>query len=195
MPRYEPTILTKLTLRDLPDGQNEAFEVPTGPDTWSRLADSYKEAADRLVEITKDSFTYAMHGPPVLFMYRHYIELRLKSLLLDAGELLDEPQDVPPLHYIRTLWQRVRKLLLRISPESDGAWFKRADQVIHDFDSLDPTSFAFRYPVGKTGEPSLPLDLLIDLRVARQMIGELDILLSGAEAQISEYMGYKHEKY
>jgi hypothetical protein len=195
MPRYEPTALTKLTFRDLPDGRHEALEFPTGPDAWSRLADSYKEAADRLAGITKSPYAYLMHGSPILFLYRHYIELRLKSLLLDAGELLDEPHDVPPLHFLRSLWERVRKLLLRIGPESDGAWCKRADQVIDEFDAIDPTSFAFRYPVDKNGKTTLPPDLCIDPRVARQMIGELDILLSGAESQIIEYMGYKHSQY
>ena len=195
MLKYDPTVLTKLRLRDLPDGRHEAVEIPTGPDAWAQLTNSYKEAADRLVSVTSDSFSYAMHGAPIMFMYRHYIELRLKSLLLDAGELLDEPQDIPAQHYIRTLWQRVRSLLLKISPGSDGDWFTRADQVINEFDRLDPTSFAFRYPVGRDGQASTAPHLYVDPRVVQQMIGELDILLSGAASQIVEYMGYKHEHY
>ena len=195
MPKYDPTVLTNLRLRDLPEGSHEAIEIPTGPEEWSHLADSYKEAADRVVSATKDSFSYAMHGAPIMFMYRHYIELQLKSLLLDAAELLDEPQDIPPKHYILTLWTRVRKLLLKISLESDGDWFTRADQVIADFDALDPTSFAFRYPIDKEGKASTEANLHIDPRVARQMIGELDILLSGASSQIIEYMGYKQDQY
>lgn len=195
MPKYNPTVITKVRLRDLPEGRYEAIEIPTGPDAWSRLADSYKETADRLVGITNNSHGYAMHGAPIIFLYRHYIELSLKSLLLAAGDLLDEPQAVPPQHYIRTLWLKVRKLLLKISPESDGEWFERADNVIGDFDALDPSSFAFRYPVGKDGRASLQTELYFDPKVARQMIGELDILLSGATSQIIEYMGYKHEQY
>ena len=194
-PRYDPTVLTTLRLRDLPDGRWEAMEIPSGPDAWDRMADSYKEAADRLAKAAKDSFTYAMYGPPVRFLYRHYIELRLKALLVAAGELLDAPQTIPPEHYILSLWKRVRAFLLQISPESDGAWFTRADIVISDFDSLDPTSFAFRYPVDKKGNPGRPPDLHIDPKVARQMIGELDILLSGAASQIAEYMGYKNDQY
>jgi len=193
--RNEPAVLTTLRLRDLPDGRWEAMEIPSGPDGWGRMADSYKEAADHLAKSAKDSFTYAMYGPPVLFLYRHYIELRLKALLVAAGELLDDPQTIPPEHYILSLWKRVRSLLLRISPESDGAWFTRADVVISDFDSLDPTSFAFRYPVDKKGTRTTSADLHIDPKVARQMIGELDILLNGAASQIAEYMGYKNEQY
>lgn len=194
MPRFDPILLTGVRLRDLPDGQYEAVEVPTGSESWDRMAESYKAAGDRLVA-AKDSFVYAMHSAPTLFMYRHYIELHLKSLLLDAGQLLDDPQTVPPKHYLQSLWQRVRKLLLKISPESDGAWFERADQIITDFDALDPSSFAFRYPVDNSGAPSLPAPLYVDLKVARRVISELHILLSGASAQIAEYMNVKYEGY
>jgi hypothetical protein len=195
MPKYEPTQLTTLRLRDLPAGRNAGVEIPTGMESWSLLADSYKEGADELTKLAGISRSYARLGAPIMFLYRHYIELQLKSLLIDAGELLDEPQDVPPRHYLATLWQRVRTLLLRVSPNSDGEYFIRADQIVADFDSIDPTSFTFRYPVNKVGEPSTECDLYVDPRVARQMIAELDILLSGADAMISEYVGLKDEGY
>ena len=195
MPQYKPTTLTDLRLRDLPRGRHEAAEIPTGTEGWYRLAESYKEAADRLVASMEDPFTYAMYGAPLMFMYRHYIELHLKSLLLDAGELLDEPQDIPPKHYLLGLWRRVRQLLLAISPESDGVWFRRSGEVISDFDSIDPTSFVFRYPVNNAGHTSTARGQYIDPQVARQMIGELHILLSGASSQIDVYMGYKYDRY
>lgn len=190
---FDPIIPTDARLRDLPNGQYEAAEIPTGEENWYRLAESYKHAGDRLAGLTKDSFSFAMLGAPTLFLYRHYIELHLKSLLIDAGELLDNPQAILPKHYLLSLWDRVRKLLITISPESAGEWFDRANQVIADFDALDSSSFAFRYPVDTSGKPPLPSPLYIDTRVARRVVAELHILLSGASSQIAEYTSLKHE--
>jgi hypothetical protein len=192
MPTFEPIVPTPLRLRDLPYGRFGASEVESGGKQWYRYALSYKEAADRLTGLG-DTYGLNLLGTPYMFLYRHYLELHLKSLLTDAGELLDDPQAIPPEHYILSLWKRVRKLLLKISPESDGEWFVRADEIIADFDQLDPRSFAFRYPVDKDGKPSLPEELFLDRRVVKRMVEELHILLDGASGQISEYMSLKNE--
>lgn len=69
----------------------------------------------------------------------------------------------------------------------------RADTIIADFDSLDPTSFAFRYPVDTGGAPALPADLRVDLLSIMRIMAELHILLDGASTQIDVYMSYKAE--
>jgi hypothetical protein len=109
--------------------------------------------------------------------------------------LLDDPQTVPPKHYLLRLWRRVRKLLLQIDPRSDGPWLDRADSVITEFDALDPTSFAFRYPVDTGGTASLPPGFRIDPVSVASVVKELHILLDGASTQIDVYMGYKGERF
>jgi hypothetical protein len=192
---FEPPTVTDMNLRDLPRGRWDAVEVPTGASQWYRMATGYKEAADRLVAASDAAYRRHTLGGPILFLYRHYVELHLKSLLLDAGELLDDPQNVPPKHYLRTLWDRVRALLLKISPGSDeqGPWFSRADDIIAELDALDATSFAFRYPVDKDGNPSLQEPAFFDPAVVAAVIAELHILLDGASTQIDVYQGYKYE--
>jgi hypothetical protein len=194
MPRYDPARITKRSLCDLPNGVGSGIEVLTGPAKWYLLAESYREAADRLAENVKaEVWGDQLLANPILFLYRHYIELHLKSLLHGAGELLDDPQQIPPKHYLRTLWQRVRSLLLRISPESNGEWFDRAAQIIHEFDALDANSFAFRYPVDTDGKASFPTPFEIDASNIKGIIAELQILLVGASTQIDVYEGYKSE--
>jgi hypothetical protein len=186
--------LSQLGILDLPDGTAPASEIPTGPKAWYRYAFTYMEAADQLVKLAAgDTYLRNILGPPALFLYRHSIELHLKSLLLDAGQLLDDPQTVPPKHYLDTLWQKVRGLLLKIEPNSEDEWVLRADGVIKQFDDLDPTSFAFRYPVGTDGAASLPTNLLVDLEVVAKVMSELNVLLDGASNQISVYKDYKQE--
>jgi hypothetical protein len=92
----------------------------------------------------EESYARNLVGPALLFLYRHSIELHLKSLLLDAGELLDDPQTVKSDHYLWRLWVQIRKMLLQVENHEDE-WFRRADSIIKEFDDLDPDSFRFRY--------------------------------------------------
>lgn len=195
---WEPPKLTKLSLTDLPNGRYSAAEIYTGPDHWYRYASAYKEAADRFVELLReddDTYERNMFGPPMMFLYRHSIELHLKSLLLAAGQLLDDPQTVPPEHYLWKLWVRVRKLILRVADSGEDEWVRRADQIIKEFDQLDPTSFAFRYPTARDGKPSLEDGVLVDPPVVSQVMSELHLLLDGASQQIAVYEDYKRDSY
>lgn len=194
MPRFEPPKLTTTRLLDLPSGTYDAAEVPTGAKQWYRFASSYKYAADALSQLVLANDAHRnLVALPVLFLYRHYVEVHLKSLLLDAGELLDDLQQVPQSHYLLPLWHRVRTLLIQVDSRSDNAWLGRADQIIGDLDALDPTSFAFRYPVGRMGAPALPVDLVVDLGSIASAMAELHFLLDGASTQIDVYIGHKAE--
>lgn len=178
----------------MPAEANGGVEIRSGVKSWYFFVESYKTAADHLANsMERDTWRRHFLAAPMMFMYRHYIELHLKSLLLDAGELLDDPQTNPRSHALGRVWERVRALLLRISPESDGDWFTRADQIVREFDEIDPTSFAFRYPVGTRGEASLSTQLSIGASNVQHMIAELNILLDGASTQIDVYMDYKNE--
>jgi hypothetical protein len=193
LPRYEPTKITNRHLTDLPTGPGDGSSIEFGPDRWGHFASSYREAGDALVDAAEAS-TYRRNtlGAPILFSYRQYIELSLKSLLLAAGELLDDEQTVEPKHYLAILWKRVRALLLGVDPTSEGSWLQRADQIIAEFDALDPNSFCFRYPVDRGGAPALGGPLTIHPRT-REVVDELAIILEGADAQIDHFMGFKHE--
>lgn len=194
MPRFDIPSVTATRLLDLPNGQNAAADVPSGAEAWYHFASAYRHAADALCKrVSQDDALRHLLALPVLYLYRHSIELHLKSLLKDAGELLDDPQVVPARHYLLTLWKRVRVLLLRIDPRSDGPWLNRADNIIADFDALDPSSFAFRYPVDTAGAPALAAGLRVDLLSIMDIMGELHVILDGESTQIDVFVGYKSE--
>jgi hypothetical protein len=196
MPEFNLPVLTSTRLLDLPDGPFPAADIPAGAGEWLRFANGYKDAADQLCkDVEADDTLRNFVALGVLFLYRHSVELHLKSLLLDAGDFLDDPEKVPPNHYLLTLWKRVRTLLLKIDPRSEGPWLNRADDIIADFDELDPTSSAFRYPVDTRGAAALPPNLRVDLVSIAHIIGELHILLEGASTQIDVYMGYEGEMF
>ena len=188
--------ITNHGVADLPHGSWSATDVPTGRGAWYSFADFYKAAADELADATQKSRWHRNAlGLPLLFLYRHYVELHLKSLLTDAGEFLDDPQSIPPQHYLSELWGRVRALILRVGPNGEDTWFTRGDAIIAEFDRLDPNSFAFRYPVNKKGAPSLSEPLSVDPQNVKSVIAELNVLLDGASQQIAVYASDKRQGY
>ncbi len=194
LPRTEPTSLTQRRLSDLPDGEERASAIESGEGEWFWYARGYLESADVLSRaIEKDPHRMRWLAAPMMFLYRHHIELHLKSLLRECGELLDEPQSVPGKHYLGQLWLRVRGYLLRVSPQSDGPWLSRADQIIAEFESFDPESFAWRYPVNRQGAATLPAGFRVDAALVRGIFAELSMILEGASAQIELLHGLKRE--
>lgn len=150
----------------------------------------YKEAADALVETVSrregsaDSLSF-----PIVFLYRQYIELRLKSLLRDGTRLLGQQYTEKSEHRLSPLWNKVKELLLAVWPESE---FAAGDSLIDQFEKVDPKSTSFRYPKGLEGKHSVNIQTLkINLRNLADVIGALSVVLEGAAGGISEYEQYR----
>lgn len=163
-------------------------------DQWGIYADGYKEAADLLVGQVEarapgayqDSLVY-----PIIFLYRQYLELSIKGLLQDARSLQDVDEKMPFHHKIDQIWLQCRKLLSEISPGDSEEELNQITRLLKDFAKVDPTSMAFRYPHNKEGAPSLEGLTHINLRNIREVVGKISVILSGAQAQVSEYLSYK----
>ena len=161
-------------------------------DGWSIYAIGYKDAADILVDYVQvhgrqqDSLVY-----PVVFLYRQYLELAIKDLIRQAGELLSDPESCPKNHRIDELWKLCNRLMEQISPGHSFTYFKEIGCLIREFAEVDPLSMAFRYPEDKEGNPSLPGLSNINLLNVREVIGKIALILDGADAQIDEYLSFK----
>jgi hypothetical protein len=157
-------------------------------------ATAFKAAAGVLAE------TIAVRGPhrpeldvlayPLLFCWRHYVELELKQLIPSARQLLEEPPDPKekPHHHLRELWSICRNLLERIdSRNSDD--YDNAGRLILELDGLDPDGQHFRYAWTKATkkDPRTPtlasVDKLAIDRIHADLTG-LATFLEAAEAQI-----------
>ena len=102
---------------------------------------------------------------PIVYLYRHHVELALKRLLPVVAGLAGEdpsPKCVKDLekHRIDELWNNCRHLLntekfgkeVRFHLEAmDGI-----DSYIRQLSDIDPDSQAFRFPRRKTGDVTLP---------------------------------------
>ncbi len=155
----------------------------------------YKEAADGLVrkvirtKLMQDTLVY-----PICFLYRQYIELRLKEIIRSGRELLNENGNFPQHHRIKTLWPTAKKILIEIfNDKDDTAELSFAEHVIMEFSNIDPESFSFRYPLDKSGNNPLEGTRYINLRHLSDCISKFAEVMDSASMGISVYIDFKRE--
>lgn len=156
-------------------------------------AQGYRQAAEHLGRAAA-----RRHSPfvidtvlcPLVFLWRHYIEIRLKEIIVSASLLLGEPPSTAEKsHSLDLLWQKARSLINRVLNPSEKK-LAQADHAIADFHKHDPTSQAFRYSEDKAGKPSAPTQTQINIfnfnRQMRQLarfLEEISILISESNVE------------
>lgn len=174
---------------------------------WDAYAMGYKLAADLLAEHVADNIVHRnLLGFPILFLYRQYLELRIKELGVVAAEFLGEKYAVPKDHKLVKLWQGVRPTLDMLFPKNTGD-FEAVGKTIRDFADIDPRSYVFRYPVHTSGKPTLPAAPAyvqinsqgwpvgpppqpglkeVDVAHVKEIMGQIAALLDGCSTEIYE---------
>ena len=166
--------------------------------SWLRYATGYRQAGDALVAALSDegrAYGVAADavGFPVAFCYRHYIELMLKALIIDASNLLGSPEQPPWNHRIGSLWALLRPKLEEIWPDEDLNPVEANITLLHE---LDPTGEEFRFPFLKEGKGK-QMQLKVSLRGAdgfnlmrmKEVVDELTLMLGGAVDGIDALRG------
>jgi hypothetical protein len=134
---------------------------------------------------------------PVVFMYRHAVELQLKALVLgEGGNFLatkPDPISIYKTHSVSWLAQFVCQIVTALTWEKEFrcegienlADFKA---VVEDINSVDPGPHAFRYPVNTEGQGSVPGQVKLSVReFARRMDALVELLASTADALAAEW--------
>ena len=156
----------------------------------------YKEAGDRIVEFVlakatdQDVLIY-----PIVFLYRQYIELRLKDIIKEGRILLEEGSDFPKHHNIWDLWCTAKKIAIKVFEGDDPTTLKYAEHVIREFAQIDPDSFSFRYPTNKEGQNTLEGVSHINIRRLGSHIDKLSKDLEGLSTGISVYRDWQQEMW
>jgi len=124
---------------------------------------------------------------PVAYLYRHGIELAVKSLLVQCQNATGIPtkevlkgghrlsQLIPYLRKLKTAFQMTFKRV-----EAGGMTLTDLEAVLLEWDRYDANAETFRYSMRKSGEPTLPADdFMIDLeRFSAIMDAALDFVLA-----------------
>jgi hypothetical protein len=143
----------------------------------------YKDAADYIVNGAIEggqsfSFNVAYLVFPVVFLYRQYIELRLKETIIMGMRINGETHGFPQHHYIDELWKHARRYMEQVWPEVAEA-YEAFGALVNEFSALDPKGMAFRYPVDREGELHLPEWSVINFRHLKQTMDRIGNLLDG----------------
>lgn len=184
---------------------------PPWYDGWNTMAGANKEAADHLVDWLSDrSQIGPMRGTdltyPIMSLYRHYLELRLKGIHsdLEGWESLvdmqtDDNGDKPQRkfnHQLVPVWESVRRLLYKVDAdelliegvrEELDAKYDAIEERIKEFSDIDERATTFRYPEEKNGEPTLGAPLAVaELLQVKSVVDALEFYLAGIRTGVSE---------
>jgi hypothetical protein len=128
---------------------------------------------------------------PIAFLYRHYLELRLKELITAGQQFLDQPPDLQHVHRLDRLWTSCQSVLRKVWPQGSKADLEVVEACINELCRIDADSMSFRYPVLKDGKPTLAGMGRVSIRNLRDVIERISSLLEGSSISISEYLDAK----
>jgi hypothetical protein len=122
---------------------------------------------------------------PALYLYRHAIELGMKSTIATYGAAFGV--DCPELHTthnLKTLWKAFQGLLDAISHPGEEEGNSAAERVVMAFHEWDKHGDAFRYATQRNGSPIILRDYFIDLEQLRDVMEGFENFLSGVDGAL-----------
>jgi len=155
-----------------------------------------KEAAAKLRENPR----FGLHGfplddfqaYPIVFLYRHALELYMKAVILTGGPMLivkgKAPVDRLRLMKTHSL-EFLRREIERIFTAYEWEWdlgiphFRTVEEfreTIAEFQAVDAGSYAFRYPIDTKGSASLKSHFRFNLFEFCEILDGLFLTLQGA---------------
>jgi hypothetical protein len=153
---------------------------------------SYHEAAQHLVKHTASTHYRDPDACPIVFLYRHAVELYLKaiihwgnSLLQLNGKPIAPHRNIFTEHRLRALLKSVKPILrfqksLSNWDDSHFRCFRDVEKVIEELEEFDPGSYSFRYPIDTTGtKGTLPHHMLFNVIAFGEEFDHLITILSG----------------
>lgn len=175
---------------------------PAGPG-WFEYIESYRYAARALVDIAVADDNDRMPIPhlagiPVLFLYRHYLELVMKELLVTGawhqGRTFTSADAADYGHDLLKLWQACQDTVDAIWPganDRSSEGLTALTRQIEELATLDPGSFSARYPTTRGGVVSLPADQFesYDVSVFADGVERIGEIIGGVSAGIYEALG------
>jgi hypothetical protein len=175
------------------DWQNNACIPQFGGKEFAYI-EGYRLAADTLVEHVKETGRCQDFLVfPIVYLYRHYLELLLKQIIADGRELLDNKTGFPTHHRLTDLWTEAKGLTRRTWRTHDPPEMREVDHVISEFARLDPEGESFRYAVKKDGQSTLPPIQHINLRQLSDSLRVVSQFLDGVSTGISVYLDNQRE--
>lgn len=152
----------------------------------AHIWNGYMQGGAMLVEECQSNDQVLRHQLvyPILFCYRHGLELAIKWIIHQYGKYTDIPEEDYTHHDLWQLWKVCKKVIIDVG--SDGAMgsLMAVEQVVKDFHDLDKGSFSFRYSTDKKGALICLPDVPFDLTNIKDVMEAVNNLFIGADGQL-----------
>ena len=134
-----------------------------------------------------DEDSYARHSLiyPILFNYRHAIELAMKWVIKMYGRYSTTKIDDFKHHNLWKLWCLCKQIIVEVG--SDDEAIPIVEQVIKDFHDLDSSGQTFRYYSSKAGAPVALPEYPIDLPHIRDVMEGVAHFFDGVDGQLDAH--------
>lgn len=151
-------------------------EVSRHVHIWS----GYMTAGATLIDACEED-AYERHFLiyPILFNYRHGIELAMKWIIAMYGRYSSAKIGDIEHHDLWQLWKICKQILIEVGSDDEAIPF--VEQVIKDFHDLDKSALAFRYSRNKKGVLIALPDGMIDLENIRDVMEGISGFFDGAD--------------
>jgi hypothetical protein len=163
---------------------------------FGAFAKGYTLAANRLAALLLEAPRFSDYEAyPVVFLYRHALELSLKHIIYGGVELaafrrMDEiNEQMKNNHNLVDLSRTAGKVLSLLFPNDEmlGQLNTTVTDLCKDCSQIDPRSDAYRYPIDTKGRPSTKKHQVVNLRsLATRMstvLEELDTVHFGLDIE------------
>jgi hypothetical protein len=153
---------------------------------FGAFAKGYTLAANRLAASLLEAPRFPDYEAyPVVFLYRHALELSLKQIIYGGVELAafrridDINEQLKNNHNLVDLSRTSGKVLSLLFPNDEilGRLNTTVAAICEDWSQIDPRSDAYRYPIDTKGRPSTKKHQIVNLRaLATRMAAVLEDL-------------------
>jgi hypothetical protein len=136
------------------------------------FAEGYKDAANQMAQelIERGSFP-DYQAYPVVFLYRHALELHLKNIIYKVAKLLafqkieEVDSKLYNSHDLTMLSQISCSVLKKAMPSEKELYqfLEEVAQTAKEFSEIDPSSYSYRYPIDRYGKASAKRNQTVNL--------------------------------
>lgn len=171
---------------------------------WELYSQGFLEAGDRLVDGLRPDETATPPGAaliyPILFCYRHYLELQLKGLIfcvllwwpwfkdIDQAKGSRTEDQLSKTHSLKALWLMFEDLYAGFdswTSEQDREAFKA---LLFELDEHDPKAQAARYPTDPKGNQTLARLTNVDPGIVKKSVHKISRYLENGQEHVAEQM-------
>jgi hypothetical protein len=173
---------------------------------FALIASSYAEAATVLRKKFEAERHIDFDAYPIVFLYRHALELYLKAVLLLGNQLAVtssntklHTDDIFTSHSLSDNLPVVKEIFAEVGWGDDyphmGLEDASFEAIVKEFDELDRGSYTFRYTVKKDGTASIEEHFAFSISDFAAIMERILSNLSGACIGLEEISGFMAEQY